>query len=332
MKLSIVIVNWNSATYAVDCISSIHSALEGVEYEVIVVDNASSDDSREVLERLSSPVRLIRSSENLGFAGANNLAFQQSVGQAILFLNPDTKILDNAIQTMLSVLGSSPDIGAVGCRLLNGDLTIQTSCIQPLPTVLNQLVDIEWLKRRWPRLRIWGIWPLYEATQKSSIAVEAISGACLLVKRDVFERVGLFSTDYFMYTEDLDLCHKISGAGYRVCYTGDASVVHYGGESTKKQEDGFKDVVMRQSIFRFLQKSRGNAYAALYRVAVSFSAVVRLGLLSLAFISPVAPLERNLVLNAFRKWRWILMWSLGLRQGSRQLAQSSSRLEAIVRS
>src|SRR6202049_4318687 len=199
MNLSVVIVNWNSAEYTISCVSSIHGQTKNLEFEIIVVDNASTDDSCRVIQERCPSVTLIRSSQNVGCARANNLGFQHSSGGILLFLNPDTEVRGPAVNLMYACLDSSADIGVLGCRLLNSDLSIQTSCIQPFPTILNQGADTELLRQRFPRLKVWGMRPLFDPDHGEPVEVEAVSGACQMIRREVFEKVGLFSTDYFMY-------------------------------------------------------------------------------------------------------------------------------------
>jgi len=203
MDLSIIIVNWNSAAFATACIDSIRAATRALQYEIIVVDNASGDDSLEQL-KLIPDVRLVASSTNLGFARANNLGYQHSSGDVLLFLNPDTSVVDSALSRMYSALLSSDQFGIVGCKLLNADGSLQTSCVQAFPTILNQLTDVEALKLRFPSLRMWGISCLFQNT-KQIASVEVVSGACMMIRRKTFEAVALFTTDYFMYCEDVDL-------------------------------------------------------------------------------------------------------------------------------
>ena len=232
-ELSIIFVNWNSLQYIHDCLRSLYTHTIGVSFEVIVVDNRSPECGIETLRQDFPEISIIMSDINLGFAGANNLGFKQSIGRYVLFLNPDTELNGPAIQTLLTKLKELPDAGIVGCQLLNTDLTIQTSCIQTFPTVLNQLLDIESLKQRWPACPLWNIAPLYE-TSNEAFSVEVISGACMLMKREVFESAGMFSEEYFMYAEDLDLCYKMKQLGLRNYYVGKAQVIHHGGKSSSQ--------------------------------------------------------------------------------------------------
>jgi GT2 family glycosyltransferase len=326
MDLSIIIVNWNSARYTLECISSILSTTHRLEYEIIVVDNASTDDSRHALSGALPRTKVILSPENVGFARANNLAVPESRGHTLLFLNPDTRVIGDAIPRLFAALQASPSIGAVGCRLLNGDLTLQTSCLQRFPTIFNQLTDIEWLKRQFPTLRLWGMAPLFAHGTGVPFDVQAVSGACVMLKRSTFDRVGWFSTDYFLYTEDIDLCYKVRQAGLRVGYVADAEVIHYGGGSSDKESDGFSEVLMRESIKRFLRKTRGERYAAVYRLAMRGTASLRILLLRLAglFLFDQAALSRSMM-----KWRKISSWSRGQEPWAEQLGVR--RPEAVAR-
>ena len=130
-------------------------------------------------------MNLIYSDRNLGFAGANNLGARHARGSNLLFLNPDTIVRRDAIERMARHLNDAPDIGIVGCRLLNPDLTLQTSSVQPFPGIANQLFGIDWLKRRTSRLRLWGMSALYAKTA-GPVEVDAVSGACLMARRERF--------------------------------------------------------------------------------------------------------------------------------------------------
>ncbi len=313
MDLSIIIVNWNSAGFATQCLSSIYSQTHDLGFEVLVVDNASTDDSCWVIQDRCPSVTLIRSPQNLGFARANNLGFQNSSGRILLFLNPDTELRGPAINLMQACLDSSADIGVLGCRLLNSDLSVQTSAIQPFPTILNQLADLEQLRRLTPRLNLWGMRPLFESDHGRPVEVEAVSGACIMVKRQIFEQVGKFSTDYFMYAEDLDLCYKVKKVGKKVCYLGAATIVHHGGQSSKQRGgEAFAGPLMKEASLRFLQKTRGPFYAALYRLAMFLISILRIAVLGVLIPIPSARLDKESLRHSLAKWCRILRWSVGL--------------------
>jgi N-acetylglucosaminyl-diphospho-decaprenol L-rhamnosyltransferase len=309
MDVSIIIVNWNSAAYTAACVSSIREGTQGLQYEIIVVDNASTDNSLELLKQIPG-IRLVVSSVNLGFARANNLGYWQSSGRVLLFLNPDTYVQEPAIPRMYAGLLSRSDLGIVGCKLLNTDQSLQTSCVQAFPTILNQLTDVEALKVRFPGVRMWGISALFRE-QPNPVPVEVVSGACLMIQREIFTKVGMFSTDYFMYGEDVDLCHKVAQAGLRVAYVAQATVIHHGGQSSKKKSDSFFGAVVTHETTRlFLAKTRGAMYARMYRCSMCLAAMVRLVLLTLAAPSWLGK-DGEGVSSTRRKWKRILRWSLG---------------------
>jgi GT2 family glycosyltransferase len=153
--------------------------------------------------------------------------------------------------------------------------------------------------------------PLYEAS-KAPVAVEAISGACMLAKRTVVEEIGCFSTDYFMYLEDMDLCIKVTKTGSQIYYVPDAVIVHHGGGSSSlRKENNFSNIVLRESLVRYFQLHRGHTYASLYRISAILTSLCRIVLL--AAMSPIAvrPAGYQFLSRAARKWWSIFAWSLG---------------------
>jgi N-acetylglucosaminyl-diphospho-decaprenol L-rhamnosyltransferase len=308
MNLSIVIVNWESKAYLEKCIGSIVAQTRMSEYEIVVIDAGSFDGCEQMLRQRYPQVRFIQSPTNLGFARANNRAFQASSGHCVLFLNPDTEVLDGAIDTLYASLMALPASGLVGGKLLNADRTVQSSCIQSMPTILNQMLNSEILRRRWPRSRLWGVAALYEQGSQAR-EVEAISGACLMVRRQTFDTVGGFSEDYFMYAEDMDLSHKARSAGYKNYYVPNAIVVHYGGSSSERAVNTFAAVMMPEAIWRFLRKTRGRTYGFGYRLAMLASAAARLAMLGIVWLGGQRRPART---ASCRKWFAILRWSVNL--------------------
>jgi len=304
-EISIIIVNWKSSEYLRKCLQSVYRFTEGTAFEVIVVDSASYDGCGEMLAREFPGVCFIQSAENLGFAGANNLGAQRAKGCDLLLLNPDTELRENSLRILADGLERFPDAGAVGCRLINPDGSLQRSCVQSFPTVLNQFLDSKLLHRWFPNSTLWGTAPLNSSNPEPA---EAISGACILVKRPVFDQIGGFSSHYFMYGEDLDLCYKIKLAGYRVYHVPETTIVHFGGGSTRQSVSNFSNVMMRESVYRFLKSNRGLVSAILYKAAMGIASVFRV-MLILPFLLGPKSAERAISL---RKWVSIFRWSLGL--------------------
>ena len=317
MELSIIFVNWNSVAYLRQCIESIYKNTGAIHFEMIVVDNASPNRDIDNLTTEFPDVVFIQAERNLGFAAANNLGFKRSTGEYVLFLNPDTQIIGTALNTMLERCKALPDAGVIGARLLNTDLSIQLTAVQKIPTLLNQLLDIEYLQVRWPSCPLWDIGPLF-ARPAGPVNVEAISGACMLLRRNVFQAAGLFTEDYFMYAEDIDLNYKVARLGYRNYYVDDAVIVHHGGKSASQNVSHWATVMKYRAMLRFFQKTRGRIYGSLYPVMVGCVAIVRLTLLGLVYPLGGMVFNRNSIQRAVKKWRIALKWAL---RPSRPLTQ-----------
>ena len=312
MDLSIIIVNWNSKEYLKKCIASILAETHGIEFEIVVIDSASFDGSGEMLQEHYPQVRFIQGQENLGFSRANNLAFRSSTGNHVLFLNPDTELRGPAINLLFDQSHKLQRAGAVGCKLLNSDGSIQTCCIQAFPTILNQMLNADALRRLFPRSRLWGTAALFDENDEPS-EVNSISGACLMVSRAVFEEIGEFSTDYFMYSEDVDLCFKLRKAGMKNYYVPAAVMVHHGGMSSAQSEvSTFSSVMLLESRWRFFLKTKPWGYGIVYRASIVAASLCRI-LIALAFcLTKLVTTKRALWKGTLKKWNARLRWALGL--------------------
>lgn len=311
MDLSIIIVNWNSAEYLRKCIASILATTRDLEFEILVIDSASFDGCGEMLNERFPQVRFIQSDKNLGFARANNTAFKAARGRDLLFLNPDTEIEGAAVGMLYQQLNLLPNAAVVGAKLLNTDGSLQTSCIQAFPSILNQVFDADALRGWHPRSRLWGMKPLFSADSKPT-DVDAVSGACLMISRSAFESVGMFSDDYFMYSEDVDLCFKVRRAGWAVYYVPRAVVLHHCGAcSSQNRVDVFSGIMMLESRWRFFKKTRPLWYCWLYRMAMFTACVIRISLV--LFVWPLPYLGRRTfgVKIVLKKWCARLRWTLG---------------------
>jgi N-acetylglucosaminyl-diphospho-decaprenol L-rhamnosyltransferase len=314
MSLSIIIVNWNSANFVKACLTKIYEHAIHLPVEIIVIDNASHDDCEGMIVSRFPSVLFIKSDENLGFSRANNVAFRQSTGDLVLFLNPDTEVYDGAIERMTKVLIETPEAGVVGARLLNSDGTVQMSCIQKFPSIVGILMDSDCLRRWWPQLPLWGMQPLLSEGKVPS-EVEAISGACQMVRRKAFERVSMYTTDYFMYAEDVDLCLKMNRLGLRNLYVPDALVKHHGGQSSNAVVvSGWSAILMRESWKRFFEQHRSRRYARMFQATVVLQAALRITLLSLAMLVPAVVGRGQQLVLVRKKWTSILRWALGLEE------------------
>ncbi len=225
MDLSIIIVNYNSKVFLQNCLESLYKTTDGLQQEIILVDNCSKDGSVSFVRAGFPQVKVIENAVNYGFARANNIGAQVATGEYLLFLNPDTIIRETTIKEMIKLLRQEPDAGAVGAKLLNSDGSLQLSCREfyTLRTILlsrTPLKRIAWLGR-FLRQNLMADWDHNEPRK-----VDWVLGACLLTTRQIMEKVGYFDDQYRLYFEDMDLCYRIRKAGYGVYYCPTSVVQH----------------------------------------------------------------------------------------------------------
>lgn len=322
MDVSIILVNWNSEDYLRNCIASIYQNTREISFETIVVDNASPGGNVDALMEDFPEITIVKSKENLGFARANNLGFRHSSGSYVLILNPDTKLVGPAINILLKHMKSLPDAGIVGGKLVDPDLTVQTTSIQRFPTILNQVADWEVFRRRWPNCSLWSLGPLFTKPEKP-VKVDVIPGACMLLRREAFEKAGMFTEEYFMYAEDIDLNRKVARAGFSNYFVPDATVIHYGGTSSSQQKVNQWSTIMKyRAMDQYYTRNHGRVYAVTYRTAMGCVAVARLLVLA-AFLPLGILLHKGRGLRATAaKWTAALRWAVGL--GGRVLSAKNN--------
>jgi N-acetylglucosaminyl-diphospho-decaprenol L-rhamnosyltransferase len=263
VDLSIIIVNWNVRELLRQCLDSVwaRGGLAAERLQVIVVDNDSKDGSAEMVAREFPAAELIANRDNLGFGKANNQALPQCRGRQVMLLNPDTLVLDGALKALVDHMDAHPDVAVTGCRLLNGDGSLQRWTGGAYPRLLNVLNHYFFLDRLLPAsMRPMPLYLDHDAQQ--DVEVDWVSGAVMLLRADRLNG-QLFNPDYFMYGEDMELCHRLKQAGGRVVYTPCASIVHYQGESMKQQQG---DVLLSalKGPRQFYRQMRGDSAVWLY--------------------------------------------------------------------
>lgn len=232
MDLSVVIVSFNARDYLRRCLGSLFEHTEGITYEVIVVDNASWDDSAHMVESEFPQATLVRSSANLGFAAACNRGIAQAKGEFVLLLNPDTEIADDAFAPMVAYCRQQPQVGILGPKLLNSDGSLQLSC-RRFPSHFTGLFNRQSvLTRLFPRNRFSRRYLMSDWNHSSIAEVDWLSGACTLLRRRMLDDIGPLDEGFFMYIEDVDICYRAHQAGYRVVYFPQAVVTHHIGRSS----------------------------------------------------------------------------------------------------
>lgn len=266
MHLSIIIISWNTKDLLARCLESVQTEGGGDRgagaIETFVVDNASIDGSTEMVAGRFPSVRLIANRENVGFARANNQALSQATGDAILLLNPDAVLHPGALAALLDFLASHPQAAAVGPRLLNADGSLQPSC-HPMLTPEREFWRLIFLDRLLPR----ATYPIHRWDAVTPRRVEAIKGACLLLRRQALHQVGWLDDAYFMYTEEVDLCYRLSQAGWELWYEPAAVVTHFGGASAGQMPDEMVMQLYRSKV-HFYRKFGGEARAQRFKMLV----------------------------------------------------------------
>jgi GT2 family glycosyltransferase len=263
LTLSVIIVNWNTRDLLAECIQSLIDTLDGITFDIWVVDNASSDDSLEMLAARYPQVNVIANTENVGFARANNQAMAESQAEFFLLFNSDAVSQPGAIQSMLALAQSQPKAGMVGAHLLNTDGSFQASHT-PFPTLWREFLILTGLGRKLIRSHYPSLGPdESDAPQKA----DYIEGACMLVRRSTYQQVGGLDEGYFMYAEEVDWCRSIKTANWEIWYQPEARIIHHGaGSSTDRRTDREGDLY--KSRVRFFRKHYGD------RAAVTLKAMI----------------------------------------------------------
>lgn len=233
MDLSVVIVNYNVASFLDQALTTLRDSAQGLDYEVFVVDNASIDNSVALVREKYPQVNLIENEENVGFARANNQALEKVTGRCVLLLNPDTVLRRDTIKTLVSFLDEHPEAGIAGCKVLNPDGSLQLACRRGFPTPGVAFFKIVGLANLFPKSRIFGAYNLTFLDPDTTTEVDAVSGSFMMIRKEVLDRIGYLDDRFFMYGEDLDLCYRVKKAGWNVYYVPTTEIIHFKGESVK---------------------------------------------------------------------------------------------------
>ncbi|MCP4613412.1 MAG: glycosyltransferase family 2 protein [Planctomycetes bacterium] len=255
MKLSIIIISWNVREDLRTCICSIEENKPSCTFEVIIVDNASTDGTIEMLKKDFPEIKLIVNHDNRGFAVANNQAINKSQSKYILFLGPDTIIHPKSLDILVEFMDSNEDVGTCGSKLLNADGSIQDS-VRRFPSFRGVLY-------RHTAFKFMGIfkgqyrkWLMYDFINDKQQDVEQVMGAAMLVRKSVIDQVGMMDERFFIYYEEVDLCYRIKQAGWRIVHIPEAVITHLGGSSSA-QIPVSKRIIAMTSMLKFFRKHRG---------------------------------------------------------------------------
>lgn len=266
MKLSILIVSWNTRDLVTRCLNSIVKNPPDFDYEVIVVDNHSQDGTVDELAALfghNKRIRIIPSMRNLGFAKGNNLAFAESQGEYILLLNPDTEVLPGSLTTLVKYLESHPETGVAGPRLLNPDGSLQHS-VRRFPRIWSGVLVFSGLHRLLrPRRYL-----MDDFSYEQEADVDQVMGAALLTSRKVIEGVGFLDEGFWLWYEEVDFCKRVKAAGYLVKFYPQAEIIHHGGKSFAQMDVYLRKKTVAKSLIYYFRKNGSALDVLTIRIAL----------------------------------------------------------------
>jgi GT2 family glycosyltransferase len=238
MDVSIIVVAWNVRALLGNCLRSVYEQTKGIKYEVILVDNGSTDSSVEMVRKEFPQTRIIENQDNKGFIKANNQGIEIATGRYVLLLNSDTIVLENAIAKTVQFADAHPEAAVVGCRVLNPDGSLQDNCFRFYST-LNMLLDVLWLSRAFPNSKLFGR-KTYGGWDYNSVReVDVVVGCFSLVRMEAIQKVGVMDERFFVYGDDIDWCYRFVKAGWKVLFTPAGRIIHYGGQATKREAGRF---------------------------------------------------------------------------------------------
>lgn len=274
MQLSVIIVNYNVRHFLEQCLFSVQKALASINAEVIVIDNNSGDNSIEYLKPKFPSVQFVSNMENAGFTKACNQGFRLSKGKYILFLNPDTLVPEDCFQHCIGFLESHPDSGALGIKMLDGSGRFLKESKRGLPSPMTSLYKLFGLSGLFPRSKIFSKYYLGNIREDQSHEVDVLAGAFLMVKREVFEKINGFDEIFFMYGEDVNLSYRIKKLGYKNYYFSDSSIIHFKGESTRKNSLNYIRLFYG-SMSLFVRKHYSGGIAKIFQLLLQLAILFR---------------------------------------------------------
>ncbi len=274
MQLSVVIVNYNVKYFLHLCLHSVRKAMQQLETEVFVVDNNSTDGSVEMLQEEFPWVKVIANKHNAGFGVANNQAIAMAKGKYILLQNPDTIVAEDTYTRIVDFMELTPDAGGLGVKMIDGSGKFLPESKRGLPTPEVAFYKIFGLSVLFPKSRLFGKYHLGFLDLNEVHAVDVLSGAFMLMRKEVIDKTGAFDEQFFMYGEDIDLSYRITEAGYKNYYYPGTSIVHYKGESTKKGSLNYVFVFYKAMII-FARKHFASQKAALFSLLINTAIYIR---------------------------------------------------------
>ncbi|RLD44679.1 MAG: glycosyl transferase family 2 [Bacteroidetes bacterium] len=288
MKLSVIIVNYNVEFFLEQCLNSVLAASNGIDVETIVVDNNSVDNSLNMLNEKFPQIKLIANKDNRGFSKANNQGIVISKGEYVLLLNPDTIVEEDTFKKVLDFMDAHPDAGGLGVRMLDGKGRFLPESKRGLPTPAAAFFKMFGLSKLFPKSKKFAAYHAGHLPQDETHEVEVLSGAFMLMRKTALDKVGLLDEDFFMYGEDIDLSYRLIKGGFKNYYFAGTRIIHYKGESTKKNTVNYVYVFYNAMVI-FAKKHYSKENAKLFSFLINSAIVLR------ALVSIVASTIKSLV-------------------------------------
>ncbi|MCA0454114.1 MAG: glycosyltransferase family 2 protein [Chloroflexi bacterium] len=291
VDLSIIIVNWNGKDLLAKCLRCVESTVKRVSYETVVVDNASTDGSQDMVRRDFPNVKLIANKDNVGFATANNQAMKVVEGRYVLLLNSDAFVHENTLDTMVTFMDEHPQAGMSSCKLLYEDGSLQRSCAT-FPTLATEFYIALGLDKLFPKSKVFGKYLMTDWDYDTTRQVDVIMGAFMMVRRELISKIGMMDEAFFMYSEEVDWCYRFKQAGSTVYFYPDVTCVHLWGGSSKavKVESLLR---LYRARVQFFRKHYGRLSAFLYKMILGFNALVRVGPGALYYLTRGNPASKQ---------------------------------------
>lgn len=278
-KLSVIIVNYNVKYFLEQSLRSVQHAMEGIDGEVIVVDNASTDGSVALVREQFPSVRLIENTVNKGFAVANNQALREATGTYVLLLNPDTVVEENTFHTTLKFMDAHPEAGGLGVKMLDGKGNFLPESKRAFPSPRVAFFKATGLSSLFPRSPLFGRYHLGHLSPDEIHEVEVLAGAFMLLRHSVLKETGLLDETFFMYGEDIDLSYRIIQAGYKNYYFPETRIIHYKGESTKKGSLNYVRMFYKAMVIfveKHFSKKKARTFSLIIQAAIFAKALMHL--------------------------------------------------------
>lgn len=275
MKLSVIIVNYNVKYFLEVCLHSVLRAAEGLEAEVIVVDNNSTDDGCAMVRTQFPTVKLIENKDNKGFSKANNQAVEIAKGEYILFLNPDTVMPEDFFRKTVPYMDAHPQAGALGPRLIDGKGQFAPDAKKSFPSLSVAIFKTTGINKIFSKSPYFNKYYAVHIGERQTAPVDVLSGCCMLVRAKAMQEAGgPFDEDYFMYCEDVDMSYRIEKAGYKNVYFPEADLIHYKGESTRKMTLSYVRI-FNEALVTFVKKHYSKKDARLFVLFINLGIVLR---------------------------------------------------------